>query len=95
MLPEDERRLQREADIAKSVRGADTFWLDNSIMKAKKAARDGRHAQSVEDARYAAAMAEIESIMASGARFANAQLKASRRRTTERINRRRGPSLSL
>ena len=95
MLPEDERRLQREADIAKSVRGPDTSWLDNSIMKAKKAARDGQHAQNVENARYAALDAEITSIMEQGARRDYAQLEASRRRTTERINRRRGPSLRL
>jgi hypothetical protein len=35
MLPEDERRLQREADIAKAKRGPDCSRLETEIANAK------------------------------------------------------------
>lgn len=35
MLPEDEKRLQREADIAKSIRPPDYSRLENEIANAK------------------------------------------------------------
>ena len=53
MLPEDERRLQREADIAKAMRGPDYSRLESEIAKAKSEAAEGKELGRVADAHQA------------------------------------------
>lgn len=58
MLPEDERRLQREADIARSVRGPDNSELERSIALNKGDFQSRSEAQFSENARLKALRAE-------------------------------------
>mmetsp|Transcript_6014 Transcript_6014/g.7398 ORF Transcript_6014/g.7398 Transcript_6014/m.7398 type:complete len:85 (+) Transcript_6014:58-312(+) len=58
MLPEDEKRLQREADIARSVRGPDFSRLAAEIANAKT-----EHAEKAEAGReYDARQAQIAAL---------------------------------
>ena len=51
MLPEDERRLQREADIAKATRGPDYSRLETEIAQAKSEAAESKELGRVADAK--------------------------------------------
>ena len=46
MLPEDERRLQRERDIASATAGADFSRIENSIAKSKAETRKLQNLQT-------------------------------------------------
>lgn len=46
MLPEDQKRLERETNIAKAARGPDYSMLENSISRNKAAARDAEYLQA-------------------------------------------------
>lgn len=51
VLPEDEKRLQREADIAKAKRGPDYSMRDSAIARNKAAEGKRDQAQAAENAR--------------------------------------------
>lgn len=46
MLPEDQKRLERAASIARAKRGPDYSALEKSISNAKRDASDGEAAQN-------------------------------------------------
>ncbi len=58
MLPEDDKRLQREADIARCVRGPDYSELERSIAQNKGDFHSRSEAQFSENARLKALRAE-------------------------------------
>lgn len=66
MLPEDIRRLEREASIGKAVRGPDYSQLEKSISRAKAAFREGQKAAGEEQARQNRAVNRREVAFALG-----------------------------
>ena len=62
MLPEDERRLQREADIAKAKRPPDYFRLETEIANGKAEAAQKNQAGRELDARQAKIAAEKQAM---------------------------------
>lgn len=46
MLPEDQKRLEREVDIARAKRGPDYSMLEASIARNKAAANSAQQAQA-------------------------------------------------
>ena len=46
MLPEDQKRLEREADIAKALRGPDYSQLEASISRNTAAANEAKQVQA-------------------------------------------------
>lgn len=58
MLPEDEKRLEREADIARSVRGPDYSIVEHSIARDRSDFHSRSDAQFAENARLKALRAE-------------------------------------
>ncbi|MEM9668188.1 MAG: hypothetical protein AAF950_04620 [Pseudomonadota bacterium] len=89
MLPEDERRLQREADIARSVRGLDYSKLEQSIAKNKAEFRAAQRAQSEANAKVQALGNEIEARQSASGRRSTAKLEVSRRQITAHVQRQR------
>ena len=92
MLPEDQKRLEREADIAKAVRGPDYRQLLESIARNKAEWSKRREAQADADAK-----ARIQPVYG-GVPQDHSQtqsLEASRKQITARLHqvRRAGPDM--
>jgi len=86
MLPEDEKRLQREADIAKAKRGPDYSMRDKAIAKNKAAQRKRDQAQAKEDARDRAISQALWAAHNRGAYKASAKLFFERNKATRKVH---------
>lgn len=92
MLPEDQKRLEREADIARAVRGPDYHQLLESISRNKADFQKRKQAQAETDAR--AHLRPVHPFVGSD-NSVTLRLEASRNRITVRVHRlrRSGPNM--
>ena len=92
MSPEDKKRLEREADIAKAVRGPDYSRLFESITRNK--AEYQQRKQTQEEANAKARVKPVHGFISQDT-SATQRLEASRKQVTARVQamRRSGPKL--
>jgi len=95
MLPEDETRLRREADIARSVRGPDYSTLERSIAANKQALQKRTEAGNIEIARQRALSAASFYEWLSGALKSASHERSSRRAATRKAHLARGQLRTL
>ena len=89
MLPEDIRRLERKADLARAKRGPDYTQVERSIANAKRAAREAQYWQSLKTAQWHAFLASERARCEAYGRASEAKLEASRHETTRHVHRQR------
>ena len=92
MFPEDKKRLEREAEIAKAVRGPDYSQLLQSISHNKAEYQQRKQAQ--EEANAKARIKPVHGFIPQDT-IATQRLEASRKQLTARVQamRRSGPKL--